>query len=406
MSNTDVINNKILDILIPSLSQDFRSALALIGDDEWDYILERGREHRFLPLMHWTLEQADVLDKVPHKAEKAIADARRRSTLRALAAQREILLLHRLFADADIPHVFLKGAYLSQFAYPHPGLRPVRDIDVVVAPDCVSRAFTLMAKQGYVPITGTPVDVEAYVKQSKHLPGLLNPSGSLSVEVHSHVDAPGGKLARLDALQNVTIRYMGNDPVPFMDPTDQFIYLCVHAADFHTFNNGPLIIADIGFLLQRGEIDLYHVASRATELGVMKSVTLTLALTDSCWQVIRNDIEVLFDPIPEDVIQDVRQLCFRSFAARSYVTLVAELSGEGLTSPGAVRIIQEIFPSPTKLVLEFGPSQSPAEYIPRLMRHWGRLATEKLPAIFASRSQQTTQAEISRVKRIRTYLQP
>lgn len=404
MSNTDVINNKILDILIPSLSRDFRSALALIGDDEWDYIIERGREHRFLPLMHWTLEQADVLDKVPHKAEKAIADARRRCTLRALAAQREILLLHRLFADADIPHVFLKGAYLSQFAYPHPALRPVRDIDVVVAPDCVSRAFTLMVKQGYVPINGTPVDVEAYVKQRKHLPGLLNPSGSLSVEVHSHVDKPGGQLARLDALQNVTISYMGNDPVPFMDPTDQFIYLCVHAADFHTFNNGPLIIADIGFLLQRGEIDLHHVASRSTELGVIRSVALTLALTNSCWQVSRKDIEVLFESIPEDIIQDARQLCFRSFAARSYVALVAELSSEGFTSSSIVRLMKKIFPSPNELVLEFGPSQSRAEYIPRLMRHWGRLATESIPAKIASRSQQTTQTEISRVKRIQAYL--
>ena len=330
MNQTDLINKKILDILIPSASRVSRSVLASIQDKDWHYILDRGREHRFLPLMHWTLEQADALDAIPHEVETAISDVRRRSTLRALLAQREIVLLHRFFSGADIPHVFLKGAYLLQFAYPHPGLRPVRDIDVVIAPDCIARAYELLEKQGYTSISANKVDIHAYVKQRKHLPGLLSPTGSIFVEVHTHVDKPGGKLSGLDALQNFTVKYVGRDAVPFMDPNDLFIHLCVHGADFHGFDNGPLIIADIGFLLKSGVIDLNLIAARAAEFGVGKSVALTLALTESCWQFKGNTLPALFEPVPEEVIQDARQLCFRRWDNRSNVALGGMLTASAV----------------------------------------------------------------------------
>lgn len=404
MNKTDLINEKILDILIPSASRDSRSVLASIQDKDWHYILDRGCEHRFLPLMHWTLEQADALGEVPHEVEKAMSDARRCSTFRALEAQREIVLLHRLFFGADIPHVFLKGAYLLQFAYPHSGLRPVRDIDVVVAPDCISRAYNLLKEHGYASITDNTVDIPAYVKQTKHLPGLLSPTGRFCVEVHTLVDRPGGKLSGLDALHNINVKYVGRDAIPFMDPNDLFIHLCVHAADFHEFNNGPLIITDIGFLLQSGAIDLHRVAARAAELGVAKSVALTLALTESCWQLKGNTLPTLFEPVPEEVIQDARQLCFRRFDNRANVALGVELFTEDTFVKRIFTMMEKIFPSADKLALEFGPFHSRAEYVPRLVRRWRRVLTERLPSFWESQNHATYQYEIYRVTRLRRWL--
>ena len=404
MTKADQVNDLILDILVPSVSREVKPAFEHIHAEDWDYILDRGREHRFLPLLHWTMERADALGMLPHEVETAMSDLRRRSTLRALAAQREILLLHRLFAGADIPHAFLKGAYLSQFAYPHPGLRPVRDLDVVVAPECIASAYELLEEHGYTSITDNTVDIDAYVKQAKHLPGLVSPTGMISVEVHTHVDRPGGKLSGLDALQNVTVRQMGNDVIPFMDPNDLFIHLCVHAVDFHAFNNGPLIVADIGFLLQSGKIDLHRVAFRAAELGVANSVALTIALTESCWQFKGNEIAALFPPIPEEIVRDARQLCFRSFEARADVALAVELSEESSIFTRVSRVMAKIFPSADKLAFEVGPMHSIAEYLPRLVRRWRRIVIERLPSLLANRKQVTYQDEVTRVTRLRAWL--
>lgn len=404
MTNTDQINDRILEMLVPSSSRDLPSSLQLIDEKHWGYIIDRGREHRFLPLLHWTLEQTGVLSQVPHRVEAVMSNARRRSTLRALAAQRELLLLHRLLADADIPHVFLKGAYLSKFAYPHPALRPLRDLDVVVARDAVSHAYELLEEQGYTSIAARPVDVEAHIERAKHLPGLRSPSGKTCVEIHAHVDDPGGKLAKLDALQNVTLKQVGNDAIPFMEPNDLLIHLCVHAADIHGFNNGPLIIADIGFLLQSGEINLHRVSSRATELGVSDSVALTLALAEDCWQLKNNQIGALFDRIPSEIVKDARQLCFRSFEARFDVELGIELAEEGSVAARVVRLVQKLFPSADRLVLVFGPSRSRTEYLSRLLKWWLRITKERIPSVLANRRQQTYQAEIARLRRVRGYL--
>lgn len=404
MTKADQINDLILDILVPSASRNVRPALEHIQTEDWDYILDRGREHRFLPLLHWTLERTDALGMLPHEVETAMSDVRRHSTLRALAAQREILLLHRLFARADIPHVFLKGAYLSQFAYPHPGLRPVRDLDVIVAPECIASAYELLKEHDYTPITDIAVDIDAYVKQAKHLPGLVSPTGMISVEVHTHVDRPGGKLAGLEVFENITVRQIGSDAIPFMDPNDLFIHLCVHAADFHVFNNGPLIVADIGFLLQSGEIDLHRVASRAAELGIANSVALTISLTESCWQFKGNEIAALFQPVPEKIVQDARQLCFRSFEARSDVALAVELSEQSSAATRSSRVMTKVFPSAGKLALEFGPMHSKAEYLPRLLRRWRRIVTERLPSLLANRKQVTYRDEVTRVIRLRAWL--
>jgi hypothetical protein len=405
MTETDQINDKILQILVPSSSLDLTSILTHITEKDWDYIIDRGREHRFLPLLHWTLERSGVLIQVPQRAATAMSNARRRSTLRALAAQREILLLHRLLAGADIPHVFLKGAYLSRFAYPHPALRPLRDLDVVVASDAVSHAYDLLQAQGYTPIEDRPVDVETHVQRNKHLPGLRSPSGKICVEVHAHIDHPGGKLAKLDALQNVILKQVGNDAIPFMEPTDLFIHLCVHAADIHAFNNGPLIISDIGFLLKSGEIDLHRVASRAAELGVTESVALTLALMESCWQLKNNEIGAFFNPVPEKVVQDARQLCFQSFKARFDLALSVELAKEASLSGRVARLIQKVFPSAEMIALEFGPSQSRADYALHVFKRWRRIVTERIPSILMSMRQHNHRANVYRAKRVREFLQ-
>jgi hypothetical protein len=50
------------------------------------------------------------------------------------------------FSEAGIPAVWIKGVSLSHTIYPHPGLRPMSDIDVVIRRSDRGRALALVEK--------------------------------------------------------------------------------------------------------------------------------------------------------------------------------------------------------------------------------------------------------------------
>lgn len=401
---TERVNDAILDMLVPNPSRDLRAVAASLSPDDWTSLIGRGREHRFLPQLHWTLEQADALAAVPQDIRLILTETRRHHTLRALSAQRELLLVHRLLRTAEIGHVFLKGAFLAQFAYPHPALRPLRDLDVVVRPQDAARAHAAMVAQGYTPLADAPGMVEACIDQAKHLPGLRSPTGAMLIEVHVNVDSPGGVLAGMEAFRHVTTRTLAAESMPFMDPDDLLVHLCVHAAHFHNFNNGPLIIADIGFLLQSGAVDASRCAARAAELGVTRSVALTLALTESCWGDRWPDVTAVFGPVPRDLVLIARQLCFQSFQDRASAGFAADLAA-ARTWPDLWHPLKaELFPTAATLAAEFGQPRNPLETGWFILKRWHRILTQRVPQLLGAVTKRSFQADYKRVHSLRKWL--
>ncbi len=77
-------------------------------------------------------------------------DARFRQALaRHVVMSRDLASLLRALADADVATIPLKGAYLAEMVYPHPALRPLSDIDLLVRPDDRLRADEILRGLGY-----------------------------------------------------------------------------------------------------------------------------------------------------------------------------------------------------------------------------------------------------------------
>lgn len=405
MTDAGRLNETILDLLVPNAARDLGAIAGSLEPGDWDYILARSREHRFLPLLNWTLAQCAALDRVPPVVRQTLAETYRQQSLRALIVQRELLLLHRLLDEADVAHVFLKGSFLAQVTYPHPALRPVRDLDVVVRPQDAERAQTALVTAGYTPRKEAPGMISAYVEQEKHLPALMSPSRRMKIELHVHVDRPDGILAGLDAFRNIAEHKLGGETLHFMDPTDLLVHLCVHAANVHGFNNGPLIVADIGFLLQNGNLDAECIKTRAAELGVSKPVALTLALTESCWGSIRNGPQGLFEPVSPEILAIARQLCLRSFDERGNVDFFADLARPKSKAGTAVMLVRKLFPSGKRLALEFGEPQSALERLRFHVRHCHRILVERLPELIRGYRQIALNAEVEDAKHLKAWLE-
>ncbi len=87
---------------------------------------------------------------LPGKTADVLERSYRASAFRSLAVQSEIVRVHQLLDAAGIDHLYLKGAYLAQFAYPELGLRPMRDIDLLVSRDRALEAFQVLVNAGFL----------------------------------------------------------------------------------------------------------------------------------------------------------------------------------------------------------------------------------------------------------------
>lgn len=98
----------------------------------------------------------------------------------------------------DIPVLVLKGAALSHLVYPQPGLRPMRDLDLLVRPSDLARARRVLVQLGFAePEDRLPDDHHHLTSLRRTVDGLL-----VSVELHHALlaDPRRGEPAQLDDL--------------------------------------------------------------------------------------------------------------------------------------------------------------------------------------------------------------
>jgi hypothetical protein len=111
----------------------------------------------------------------------------------------------RAFEAAGIRALVLKGAALAHLVYPEPGLRPMRDMDVLVVPSDARRAQRVLAALGFhAPLpTGDMLPDKHMAAASLQTEGFL-----ISLEVHY-------KLFDKDYPPAVTMEDLTRPPVPF-----------------------------------------------------------------------------------------------------------------------------------------------------------------------------------------------
>lgn len=226
---------------------------AAMDERDWAEFSSLVRMHRLGPLLHRALEHAVV----PQEVKESLGRSRRRTAFRNLEIYGELVKIARLLDAAGVDFIALKGAYLAKFAYKEPGLRPMRDLDLLLRPNQAVEAFDLIKAQGYESLfEGSP---KAYFADRKHLPPLKGQAG-ISIELHHRLTYPSSHLAFQDDFveklwDRSIAREMGGISIEFFCPEDLFLHLCVHATMEHQLNTGPLALADVAWLIETHDID-------------------------------------------------------------------------------------------------------------------------------------------------------
>jgi hypothetical protein len=284
MVDQDALKSLLLAMLGETYPVDL-DLMAQLGEAEWSAIGVMSRQHRLGPLLDHRLKARGKDWPVPNTIRHAWLRSYRRSALRALASRRVLHDIANSLDGAAIPHAVLKGLWLAWHVYDHPALRPVRDIDVIVAREHALAANRALLRAGFMPRNPHGPSPELALVSSKHLPALMSPDRKIIIEIHHRLLTPSACRAApvLDTpgLLARRIAVSGDGPsMACLSPTDALLHLIIHAAYEHCFCNGPLVLTDIALLLRGATIDWGRFWADAEAGGWANGCCLTLALVE------------------------------------------------------------------------------------------------------------------------------
>ena len=329
--SVDDIKNVLLDMLSTTRAVN-SDHMAALGDADWKKLSDMAAQHRLGPILDRQCQIRGTDWVVPGHVRKRWRDSFRQSALRSLASQRALHVVNAIHLNAAIPFAALKGAWLSLHAYPHPALRPMRDIDILVGIEDAVQSFTLMQAAGF---DRSPDDVQPlsyYLTETRDMPVLYCQHTGIKFEIHFRItheapDDPVGTLADTKYLLSRRIGFsVGSDELPYLCATDALLHLIVHAAYDHRFNNGPLVLNDIAAMLEHSEVDWQKFWSMAKAGNWTRGCQLLLALTKHyhAQPAIIEHAGVSLS-IPPNILAESALLMLQDFKERAVIAFRSEI---------------------------------------------------------------------------------
>jgi hypothetical protein len=419
----DTVKKLLLDLLAPlpisnqtSLSVQFERnmqpskfiASAVLNElktDGLEAFIKSVREHRLGPMLRHMLIKHHSHIEIPERIETYLNSAYRAANFKALHAQQCLILTHRIFSQHKIRYMALKGSYLAFHAYPQASLRPMRDLDILVPEAQALEAFYLLLSKGFNRIQNCSQNPEFALKMKHQLPSLFDPVSRMVVEIHNRIGDPNQQTISLD--ENLWARSVqkriGNELISFESPVDLLLHLIHHAAYHHRFDNGPLLLSDIAFLLSKHDIKWVVFWQLARQDSIVSGAMLVLKLVVAYWPNVLIDWPdfMVEEPTPQ-TLDDASYSLLRNYDNRRAVTLQINSEAKGFFSWFEIGF-NEVFTSKEHLAGRFSVRPDTIKIYAYYFINFWRLLTNWLPRIFNLRLSDQQQ-EIKRLQRLDHFL--
>jgi hypothetical protein len=240
----------------------------------WELVFKLGEHHRVLPALFRSLSGRD---DVPDSIQSALRARFQNHSLRVLRFSAELVRVVHHFSEAGIPVLAHKGPLLGHMLYSDPAMRQFGDLDLLVAPEDVSKARAALQQLGYEPqLKLTPRQDKAYLLTGyESVFGLGSETNLLELQwrIVPRFYAIDFDMRALFA-RSVEVRFEGF-PIRTLGREDLMLALCVHAAKHQSAHLG--MHRDIATLAQQ-ELDWQWISTEAERLGIRRILALSLSL--------------------------------------------------------------------------------------------------------------------------------
>jgi hypothetical protein len=260
---------------------------ALAASPDWTEAVRLALAHRLAPALLAALEAADPA-AVPADLLAALRDHCRtlRDDSAALIAEQRALL--RDLAAQSVAAIPFKGPLLGAYLFDDAGMRPSRDIDILVRSDDLGRVADVLESRGYVSTTTRPGgEPLTRGQQSMHRRfecehqfwrasdrSVVEPHWALTPPTHA-IDADfDGMFARARPMT------LAGESVLMLAPEDLLLALCVHGAK-HRWER-LVWMRDVAALVARADLDLDACLAHARRHGCARLLLIGLALAQRC----------------------------------------------------------------------------------------------------------------------------
>ncbi len=249
---------------------------------QWQALAGLAETNRLSPLLRRNVQISGCSALLPESVRSEIDQACQWHSLYGLRQTVALKRLWEALAGAGFHPLLLKGVALAHRDYPDQSLRPMRDVDLLLPTAEAERAQAfLIAHEKYrlAPWAGN-----YGVEYNHQLPELQDIEFELTIEIHHRINARNWAQEPLlvEMLrEEATVLPILGMPIAVPSARTNFLHLVEHATLHHTFENGPLTLADLHFLATRNPLDWDWIESAAERLGLTNSLRLMATVAHS-----------------------------------------------------------------------------------------------------------------------------
>lgn len=277
------VHEELLVRICAAPDADHGALMRLVDADGWNSLAQTAEDKRLCALVMRAVGIADARKLLPVTAAAQLDAARQWHSLYALKQMAAVKRLIGVLGEGGFHPILLKGFGLAHGVYPDPGLRPLRDVDLLLSAEEAARAQDLLIGNPHYRVASW---AGSYGIEFGHqLPEIQDIDFELTIELHHRINARNWAqepmLVELIRAESVALPIMGID-VQVPSPRANFLHLLEHATLHHAFENGPLILADLHFLAGRSNLDWDWIEAEAARMGLARSLILVATVA---WQL-------------------------------------------------------------------------------------------------------------------------
>lgn len=269
---TNVTDKLLLSLIRPSAG--IMEIQELLSDrTDWKDFQERAYAHRIAPLVYWNLKKLNLLATFPKPVSRNLEMAFVYTSRINIMIGEELKKIIKIFNEREISFIILKGhAFIETIYNKNPGIRPLKDTDLLLRKDDVKNAFSVLNEMGYELYEGYQAEAW-YWNRHFHLPfQKKGKNTTFHVEIHWHLIEPDIPVKfDIEAFRNraVEIDYLGAK-ANILHSEDALLYLIWHSA--HNDFDELLSLADLLYLID------YHNPSWNKFISRIKTAQLDAPL--------------------------------------------------------------------------------------------------------------------------------